>query len=105
MTVSGGACEGCGAFRAKCLQPGGDGDEGAVELCWFCAHLVADHEMPMAEVKGIPHCGCSRDEIYPVEFRKGLDAEIARLDAEYEAKRPVYWRGVVRQGGKPYDPT
>lgn len=47
----------CGAFRADCLVPDGD---GAIALCWYCAHAKTDHasDEPLC-------CACPAEEILP----------------------------------------
>lgn len=95
-------CEACGAFAVDCIQPGGDGDEGEVGLCWLCAHLIADHDVTPSEAKaawlsGTCVCSCAREEIYPAEVIARMDANRRASDAALAAQWPFLWRGEVRE--------
>lgn len=66
------ACASCKALAPECIVPVGD---GAVPMCWLCAHAVTEHD---AEV-GAPvvECGCNSEQIYPADYR----AKFARPQA------------------------
>ena len=58
----------------------------------------------MAEVRALPGrgCKCPREDVYPAAVVAKMDEDDRKRRAEYEAKRPIYWRGVIREnGGKP----
>lgn len=77
-------CEACRSFRPEALTPVGD---GAAELCWLCAHHVADHGASLADA-ATAECECSPDFVYPVGVRAALDRKIA-------ATAPFVFRGTV----------
>jgi hypothetical protein len=66
-------CPCCETLAAECLVPDGEGGAGAVKLCWLCAHMVTEHEIPRAELRQrlmspethTVWCACTRTEIYP----------------------------------------
>lgn len=62
-------CEHCKAFVAKCEAPYG---EGAVSLCWLCAHDVVFHNAELGVLSDTP-CGCKRSEVYPEHVIENLD--------------------------------
>lgn len=66
------ACEACGAFNAECLVP--DDSDGAMALCWPCAHAHVDHGVELAAA-GAHECECMPEAIYP---EKVLAARRAR---------------------------
>lgn len=85
---AGGTCPGCGTFETVCLTPHGD---GAVWLCWLCAHHVAHHDHPI-DGSGVAECDCDPRVIYPPGTPEGdtfvLRRESARmLGAELHAAR------------------
>jgi len=55
------SCLACRAFAAECLVPVGD---GAVPMCWLCAHHVVDHGVPLHEAP-TACCECLPHEVYP----------------------------------------
>ncbi len=68
------ACMACKAFAAECLVPVGD---GAMPMCWLCAHHVIDHESPIHEACEA-RCECHPHQIYPgreVQVDVSLTAE------------------------------
>jgi hypothetical protein len=55
------ACDCCKAFAPECLVPMGD---GAMKMCWLCAHAVVEHDVPVDSA--LHHrCKCSAQDIYP----------------------------------------
>lgn len=54
-------CMACKAFAAECLVPIGD---GAVPMCWLCAHHVIDHEVPL-HLAHSAECECAPQAVYP----------------------------------------
>lgn len=63
-------CVACVAFAAECLVPVG---EGALPMCWICAHHVVEHATPLHEVLEA-RCGCTSEEIYPTTISNALRA-------------------------------
>lgn len=68
-------CRACQTFAPDCLAPVGD---GALPMCWLCAHHVVDHG---AEVDAAVHgeCDCAPQDIYPWRA-------LGRTDEEREAR-------------------
>ena len=77
-------CPRCRVFVGECLVPHGD---GALVLCWLCAHMLVDH----AGAEGA--CLCTREQIYPAavlqarreraphaESAEGVQADPDRVD-------------------------
>jgi hypothetical protein len=54
-------CVACKAFAATCLVPVG---EGAMPMCWLCAHHVIEHDEPLHNAHAAG-CGCLPADIYP----------------------------------------
>lgn len=63
-------CLACKAFVAECLVPVGD---GAMQMCWLCAHQVIEHDAPLHTAHSA-ECACRRDEIYPKAVLVGMSA-------------------------------
>ncbi len=64
-------CRACGTFSPDCLVPV---DEGALPMCWLCAHHVVDHGSAVSAAH-VGECECSLEEIYPphvLNARRGL---------------------------------
>lgn len=58
------ACASCKAMAPECLVPV---DDGALAMCWVCAHMVTQHD---AKLGATAHdCGCSSEKIYPHDYR------------------------------------
>jgi hypothetical protein len=55
------ACEACGAFQPDCLTPDG---EGALAMCWPCAHAHVDHGCELGKC-AVHECDCLPEAIYP----------------------------------------
>lgn len=55
------ACVGCGAFQPECLVPDG---EGALAMCWLCAHAHVDHQCALSTCAD-HECECLPEAIYP----------------------------------------
>lgn len=53
----------------ECMVPIG---EGALGMCWLCAHNVIDHGGAVGAV--VLDCGCKREDIYPPHVLKSFDA-------------------------------
>lgn len=66
-------CPKCKAFAAECETPTGDGAE---TLCWLCAHDVVHHGATIESGPARP-CGCSKQEIYPLEYLARVNAAVA----------------------------
>lgn len=62
-------CESCQTFAPEVTVPT-EGDEVA-DLCWLCAHQVADHEVCVAHAHAVA-CQCARDKIYPADVVASL---------------------------------
>lgn len=54
-------CAACGAFRAECHVPTG---ESSRQMCWTCAHAVADHGCELEDAM-THECECMPQDIYP----------------------------------------
>ena len=55
------ACAGCGAFQPDCLVPHG---EGAIAMCWMCAHAHVDHGCALDDTAK-HECECLPEAIFP----------------------------------------
>ncbi len=55
------ACTACKSFAPECLVPVGD---GAVPMCWLCAHHVIEHDTAVEHAHAA-ECECVPTEIYP----------------------------------------
>lgn len=55
------ACEACGAFQPECLVPD---REGAIAMCWPCAHAFVDHGTHISRCV-IFECECPPESVYP----------------------------------------
>ncbi len=55
------ACEACGAFQPDCLVPDG---EGALAMCWPCAHAHVDHGTELGKC-AVHECECLPEAVYP----------------------------------------
>jgi hypothetical protein len=82
------ACASCKVMSPECLVPVGD---GALAMCWVCAHMVTEHDAKLGATAR--NCGCSSEEIYPPDYR----ARFARPQA------PVSGEVVVFGGDLVYD--
>jgi hypothetical protein len=107
------ACGACRGFGAEVLVPAGDGSR---QLCWMCAHAVAEHDADpeddasiMAGVDRCRECACTFEQIYPedvvakrraaAEVQAGLAAnrnEMRRAIARVEAPDPASAERVER---------
>ncbi len=58
------SCSSCRTFAPECMLPVGD---GAVPVCWLCAHLVTVHEHALGAP--VTNCGCTAAEIYPAHVQ------------------------------------
>lgn len=73
------ACGCCKVFRPECIVPMGD---GALPMCWLCAHHVVEHNCTLEEA--VEHeCECLPTEIFPRsrfgdQFEAQRDEIIAR---------------------------
>lgn len=63
-------CASCDTFQADIMTPVGD---GAIALCYVCAHFVAVHGVTV-KLAFTKTCACDREEIYPAHV-------VARYDA------------------------
>lgn len=54
-------CAGCKAWAVECLMPHG---EGAIGMCWLCAHAAIAHDCPLRRTAK-HECECAPEEIYP----------------------------------------
>lgn len=71
-------CAACKAYRPEVVVPLG---EGALELCWLCAHHHVDHGVPLSECAEA-QCEHTGAEIYPREY-------LALRQCEKEASFPM----------------
>lgn len=55
-------CVACNAFRAECYVPVGDGSK---QMCWVCAHLHVEHNVPLHKILDSEACDCAPHVIYP----------------------------------------
>ena len=55
------SCHACRAFAPECLVPVG---EGAVPMCWLCAHHAIEHGADPSAA-ACAECECTPGEIYP----------------------------------------
>jgi hypothetical protein len=78
------SCAACRSFRPECLVPDG---EGALAMCWLCAHQVVEHGRALADAM-IGECDCLPTEIYPRSFFGATAGEFeAARDAVLERRR------------------
>lgn len=68
-------CCGCDAFKAEVLVPHG---EGAIAMCWLCAHAHVDHEVPISKCLG-HECECPPEAVYPERMIKARQRPSLRL--------------------------
>lgn len=54
-------CVACKAFLAECFVPVG---EASAQMCWLCAHAVADHDCA-PHAAATHECECAPWQIYP----------------------------------------
>ncbi len=54
-------CRSCKTFTPDVLVPVG---QGAISLCWICAHHVIEHGVPLDKA-GAGECECLPEAIYP----------------------------------------
>jgi hypothetical protein len=75
------ACQACKAFAAECEVPDG---EGALSLCWPCAHHIVDHGVTV-ENAAMAECECHPYQIYP-DRRDRVDGvfRVVHGDLTYE---------------------
>lgn len=59
-------CAACKAWSPEVTMPVGD---GAVDLCWLCAHHHVDHGATLREAP-TAQCECTAAEIYPADYRQ-----------------------------------
>lgn len=76
MTAAAPVCEVCGALAFEARVPCAAAvDDGRVaEVCWHCAHMLSEHEVPLAELRAFIH------------------------EAPLDAPAPVHWHGAPRDG-------
>lgn len=93
-------CLACKAFAAEVEVPVG---EGAAPMCWMCAHLHVDHNVPVHETLTSEACECTPDKIYPHrDIGQGLlvgeDHPAVRF-AHGDITHEGMMRQIVRDGG------
>ncbi len=71
------ACRSCKAMAGEVHTPVGD---GALLLCYLCAHDVTVHGTIVGE-PGIG-CACRRDEVYPARVLYEMDRDLALIRGE-----------------------
>lgn len=102
-------CPGCRAFRPEVNTPV---DDGAVELCWHCAHHATAHEHRPIETAWQAVCTCSANEIYPaghagrgkalpsgeaLREMAALDIQREIVEAEQEAAKMAPFRAELQR--------
>lgn len=70
------ACENCNAFAPDCMAPV---DERTLALCWFCAHMVTEHEHEVGTIIDASVCTCAESDIFPPDI-----AELRQLRRDRE---------------------
>ena len=71
------ACAGCGAFQPQCLVPDG---EGALAMCWLCAHAHVDHGCAL-DATAVHECECLPEAIFPERLIKERRARAGEPEA------------------------
>lgn len=56
------SCAACKAFAPECLVPHGD---GALAMCWYCAHHVVEHGVDLSAAH-CATCECLPRQILPL---------------------------------------
>jgi hypothetical protein len=70
-------CAACKAWAPECLVPIGD---GALPMCWLCAHQVTAHSVEL-EMAAHGECDCPPSAIYPAHV---LERRLHRIDTVRE---------------------
>jgi hypothetical protein len=68
-------CAACKAWSPEVTVPAG---EGAIDLCWLCAHHHVDHGVSLRQAPEA-QCECTAAEIYPRDARQGSMRAAARV--------------------------
>lgn len=87
-------CNACKAYAPEVIVPLG---EGAIELCWLCAHHHVDHGVPLSECPTSERCEHAPHEIYP---SRKPDALIAKAENRAQAIEQLQATGMPRQEAK-----
>lgn len=91
-------CVGCNAFRAECYVPVG---EGSAQMCWVCAHLHVDHDVPIDQVLNSQMCECAPHEIDPNKAPPAVLNGYYHERPQYVGRHSERWEGMKRM--EPFD--
>jgi hypothetical protein len=90
-------CAACKSWTPEVTVPVGD---GAIDLCWLCAHHHVDHGASLRQAPEA-RCECTAAEIYPAEYRPRKVARVVTKVANRgEAIAHLVANGMSRQQAK-----